>query len=238
MIKKKKSASIKTPLSTWAIVASLVGLFAVVSPAAFGADAMSEPVQTQVALQQKTQGVQPLLRDLQARFPQYDQQQVVLVDATRQELLLIEQGRVTRQWTISTAEAGIGSQSGSNKTPLGVHRVAKKYGDGEPLGMILKARQVTGRLAPILTAPGARSQDDNVTTRILWLDGLEPGLNKGGNVDSFKRYIYIHGTDEEGRIGQPASHGCVRMKNRDVVELFDRVGVDTLVVIAQQKQNP
>lgn len=203
---------------------------------AFGADAMNE--QMQKALQQKTNTVQPLLRDLQTRFPQYDQQQVVLVDASAQELQLIEQGRVTRSWIISTAEAGIGSQSGSNKTPLGVHRVAKKYGDGEPLGMILKARQVTGRIAPILTAPGARSKADNVTTRILWLDGLEPGLNKGGKVDSFKRYIYIHGTDEEGRLGQPASHGCVRMKNRDVVELFDRVGVDTLVVIAQQKQNP
>lgn len=203
---------------------------------AFGADAMNE--QMQKTLQQKTNTVQPLLRDLQGRFPQYDQQQVVLVDASAQELQLIEQGRVTRSWTISTAEAGIGSQSGSNKTPLGVHRVAKKYGDGEPLGMILKARQVTGRIAPILTAPGARSKADNVTTRILWLDGLEPGLNKGGKVDSFKRYIYIHGTDEEGRLGQPASHGCIRMKNRDVVELFDRVGVDTLVVIAQQKQNP
>lgn len=203
---------------------------------AFGADAMNE--QMQKTLQQKTNTVQPLLRDLQGRFPQYDQQQVVLVDASAQELQLIEQGRVTRSWTISTAEAGIGSQSGSNKTPLGVHRVAKKYGDGEPLGMILKARQVTGRIAPILTALGARSKADNVTTRILWLDGLEPGLNKGGKVDSFKRYIYIHGTDEEGRLGQPASHGCIRMKNRDVVELFDRVGVDTLVVIAQQKQNP
>lgn len=192
----------------------------------------------QTVLQQKTRAVQPLLQDLHARFPQYEQQHVVLVDASTQELQLIEQGRVTHRWAISTAEAGIGSKSGSNKTPLGVHRVAKKYGDGEPLGMIIKGRQVTGRVAPILTAPGMRSKADNVTTRILWLDGLEPGLNKGGNVDSFKRYIYIHGTDEEGRIGKPASHGCVRMNNRDVVELFDRVGVDTLVVIAQQKQNP
>ena len=176
-----------------------------------------------------------LLEDLQRRFPAYSTAQVILVDATLQRLLLIEQGQVTGSWVISTAEAGLGSQKGSNQTPLGVHRVAQRFGDGAPLGTIFKARRNTGLVARILTEPGARSQADNVTTRILWLDGLEPGLNKGGQVDSFERYIYIHGTDEEGRLGAPASHGCIRMRNQDVVELYQRVGVDTLVVIARQR---
>jgi lipoprotein-anchoring transpeptidase ErfK/SrfK len=153
-----------------------------------------------------------VLQDLQQRFPQYSSQQVILVDATTQELLLLEAGQVVGRWVISTAEAGLGSRKGSNQTPLGVHR-----------------------LAQILTAPGARSGEDNVTTRVMWLDGLEPGLNKGGEVDSYQRYIYIHGTDEEGRLGAPASHGCIRMRNQDVADLYERVREDTLVVIAQRK---
>ena len=178
--------------------------------------------------------VDGLLHDLRQRFPNYSTQQVILVDTTIQRLLLIEYGEVVANWVISSAEAGLGSRKGSNKTPLGVHRVAKRYGDAAPLGAIFKARRNTGRIAEILTAPGVRSRADNVTTRILWLDGLEPGLNKGSNVDSFERYIYIHGTDEEGRLGAPASHGCIRMSNQDVVDLYARVGVDTLVVIARQ----
>lgn len=176
-----------------------------------------------------------LLQGLQQRFPQYSSQQVILIDATTQELLLIEAGQVAGRWVISTAEAGLGSRKGSNQTPLGVHRLAQKIGDGAPLGTVFKARQNTGRVANILTAPGARSGEDNVTTRVMWLDGLEPGLNKGGSVDSYQRYIYIHGTDEEGRLGAPASHGCIRMRNQDVVDLYDRVREDTLVVIAQRK---
>ena len=180
-------------------------------------------------------GFAPLLQDLQQRFPQYSTQTVVLIDATSQELLLLEQGQVTGRWIISTAEAGLGSRKGSNQTPLGVHRVAQKFGDDALLGTIFKARQNTGKVANILTAPGARSNADNVTTRILWLDGLEPGLNKGGDVDSYQRFIYIHGTDEEGRLGAPASHGCIRMRNQDVIDLYERVGKDALVVIAQKR---
>ena len=176
-----------------------------------------------------------LLQDVQQRFPNYSAQQVVLIDVTKQELLLIENNQIAGRWIISTAEAGIGSRKGSNQTPLGVHRLAQKIGDGAPLGTVFKARQNTGRVAKILTAPGARSGEDNVTTRDMWVDGLEPGLNKGGAVDSYQRFIYIHGTDEEGRLGAPASHGCIRMRNQDVVDLYDRVREDTLVVIAQRK---
>lgn len=193
-------------------------------------------VSNQTVLEQAQDGnIAALVQDLQQRFPGYSTQQVVLIDATNQKLLLIEQGQVTNRWIISTAEAGLGSRKGSNQTPLGAHRLAQKIGDDAPLGTVFKARQNTGRVANILTAAGARSGEDNVTTRVMWLDGLEPGLNKGGAVDSYQRYIYIHGTDEEGRLGAPASHGCIRMRNRDVVDLYDRVREDTLVFIAERK---
>lgn len=172
-----------------------------------------------------------LLRDLQQDFPQYSTQQVILVDPVTQRLLLIEYGQVVGSWLVSTAQAGLGNRKGSYQTPPGVHRIKQRYGDDVVPGTIFKARQSTGRVAEILTEPDARSDADNITTRILWLDGLQPGVNKGGDIDSFERYIYIHGTDEEGRLGQPASHGCIRMANPDVIELYERVGIDTLVVI-------
>ncbi|HMT92118.1 L,D-transpeptidase [uncultured Thiothrix sp.] len=195
----------------------------------------NQPVPTFEQAQVQDGNIAGLLRDLQGRFPNYSTEQVVVIDASNQKLLLIEKGQVTHRWVISTAEAGLGSRKGSNQTPLGAHRLAQKIGDGAPLGTVFKARQNTGRIAKILTAPGARSGEDNVTTRIMWLDGLEPGLNKGDMVDSYQRFIYIHGTDEEGRLGAPASHGCIRMRNQDVIDLYDRVREDTLVFIAERR---
>lgn len=176
----------------------------------------------------------PMLADLAKRFPDYDPKRILVVDATAQRLLLVEQGKAVEEWVISTASKGLGSEKGSDKTPLGVHRIAEKIGDGAPLGTIFKARQNTGEIVDSLTAPDADSKADYVTSRILWLDGMEPGKNKGGDVDSRERYIYIHGTGEEGKLGKPASHGCIRMRNHDVIDLFDRVDKDTLVVITQQ----
>ncbi len=175
--------------------------------------------------------VSDLLCDLRQRFPCYSTESVIWVDVPQQRLWLIERGCATASWAISTAVAGLGGVSGSQQTPSGVHRVAQCVGEGAPLGTIFKARRNTGRIAEILTLPDARSQADNITSRILWLDGLEPGLNQGGEVDSFERYIYIHGTDEEGRLGTPASHGCIRMSNQGVMALYRRVSVDTLVKI-------
>lgn len=177
----------------------------------------------------------PMLADLAQRFPHYSTERVVLIDATAQKMLLVERGRQVAEWTISTALKGLGSAKGSDQTPLGVHRVAQKFGAGAPLGTIFKSRQDSGQIAKILTGPNENSTGDNVTTRVLWLDGLEPGLNKGGNVDSHERFIYIHGTDEEGKLGRPASHGCIRMRNLDVVKLFDSVDENTLVVIAKSR---
>ena len=91
-------------------------------------------------------------------------------------------------------------------------------------------RVYSGQIATIYTDQ-TKSKTDDVTSRILWLEGLEKGLNKGAEIDSYKRYIYIHGTSEEGRLGTPASHGCIRMKNKEVIELYDKIKIGTLVLI-------
>ncbi len=176
---------------------------------------------------------QPLIDDLQQRFPKSPKDPLIIISANEQRLFLIENNKVTESHSISTAEAGLGSQSGSNKTPLGVHRVAEKFGKGAKAGTIFKSRMNTRRVAKILTKTGQRSKADNVTSRILWLSGMEKGINKGGRVDSHARYIYIHGTDEEGRLGKPASHGCIRMTNQAVIDLFERVPVGTIVDIVE-----
>lgn len=137
-----------------------------------------------------------------------------------------------RRFPVSTARNGAGELEGSFCTPRGVHRIAQKIGADAPLFAVFKARVATGEIwTPQLDAeePGR----DWILSRILWLDGLEPGRNQGGDVDSHARYIYIHGTNEEDRIGSPVSHGCIRMRNADVVTLFDLVSVDTRVNIRE-----
>lgn len=174
---------------------------------------------------------QPIMQHLAQHFNDYSSEYVVLIVASEQKQYLLHNGEAIEQYTISTSEFGLGSKAGSNKTPLGVHIVKRKYGTNAKVGTIFKARGNTGRVAKILTEAGKRSKADNVTTRILWLSGLEKGINQGGNVDSYRRYIYIHGTDEEGRLGAPASHGCIRMSNQSVIDLYQRIMVGTLVVI-------
>lgn len=138
--------------------------------------------------------------------------------------------RSVRTYPISTSKYGLGSEAGSFKTPLGRHRVAQKIGAGAPLNTVFKERVNTGRVAAIdRTLQGA--PHDDVTTRILWLEGLEPGKNRGRGIDSKERFIYIHGTTSEGLIGRPASNGCVRMYNKDVIELFGLVNEGTPVLI-------
>ncbi len=139
-----------------------------------------------------------------------------------QKLYLIKNDKIVKTYPVSTSKYGIGNREGSFQTPLGRHRVARKIGAGAPLGTIFKERRPTGKIiAPNPTRTPV--EGDYVTTRILWLEGMEPGKNRGGEVDSFRRCIYIHGTPDEGLIGTPASHGCIRMKNRDAVDLFERV---------------
>ena len=132
------------------------------------------------------------------------------------------QGETLRRFPVSTSRFGLGTEPGSFCTPLGNFRVGEKIGDGEPLGAVFKGRAPTGENG--LGAP----DEDLILTRILWLEGTEPH-----NANTRDRYIYIHGTNDEARIGEAASHGCVRMRNADVVELFGWVEPGTEVRIAE-----
>jgi lipoprotein-anchoring transpeptidase ErfK/SrfK len=146
---------------------------------------------------------------------------------SEQKMYLYENAALVKTYPISTSKFGIGNREGSFKTPLG-----KKIGQDLPVNTILKDRKNTGKIALIKTNPEEHGEDV-ITSRILWLKGLEPGLNKGKNVDSFKRFIYIHGTASEGMIGRPASNGCIRMRNEDVIDLFERVQEKTPVLISE-----
>ena len=154
----------------------------------------------------------------------------IVVKIREQKLHHFVNGQHVKSYSISTAARGIGNQKGSYRTPLGRHQIAQKIGDGSPRGTIFRGRQSKGDIAKVYTHQ-VDFEHDLILSRILWLDGLEPGINKGGQVDTMSRYIYIHGTDEEGLIGSPASEGCIRMNNDDVIELFDRVNIGTLVII-------
>lgn len=161
-----------------------------------------------------------------------DNQKAIVVRTSEQTLYLLGNRQVLAAYSVSTSRYGTGNRADSHKTPLGLHRVAEKIGSGCDSGEIIKARIPAGRFADIIHEPRSSGQDV-ITTRILWLEGLEPGVNRGASVDSYERYIYIHGTPEEGLIGQPASIGCIRMKNADVIALFDEVDEGTLVLILE-----
>ena len=171
------------------------------------------------------------LENIESFSPEYKEIELLLVvDVTTQQLFLLKKGIIERIYSISTSVYGTGSEVNSYKTPLGKHKISEKIGEGLPEGAILKGRRWTGAIANIIKEP-IDTEFDVVTSRILWLTGLEEGKNLGSGVDSKSRYIYIHGTAEEGLIGKPASDGCVRMYNSDVITLFDTVNVDTEVWI-------
>jgi lipoprotein-anchoring transpeptidase ErfK/SrfK len=152
------------------------------------------------------------------------------VDISEQRLYLIENSLIKASYPISTSKYGEGSIENSFKTPLGKHSIKEMIGDEAEINTIFTSRINTKRSATIIDQ-FEDTDNDYVTSRIMWLDGEEDGLNKGGNVDSFRRYIYIHGTHEEGLIGTKASHGCIRMFNYDVIELFNLVNIGTKVLI-------
>lgn len=130
-----------------------------------------------------------------------------------------------RRFRASTSRFGLGQLLGSYRTPLGLHQIAVKIGAGWPVGTVFRHRVPVG-----LTWTGTRPAP--IAHRILWLRGLEPGLNQGGPVDSFRRYIYLHGLDDEPTLGRPASRGCIHLAASDLLPLFDRVPVGTLVWIS------
>jgi lipoprotein-anchoring transpeptidase ErfK/SrfK len=152
------------------------------------------------------------------------------VDISEQRLYLIENSLIKASYPISTSKYGEGSIENSFKTPLGEHSIKEMIGEEAEINTIFTSRINTKRSA-IIIDQFEDTDNDYVTSRIMWLDGEEDGLNKGGDVDSFRRYIYIHGTHEEGLIGTKASHGCIRMFNYDVIELFNLVNIGTKVLI-------
>ncbi len=170
---------------------------------------------------------------LKTRFGLKPGEAAVVVDPELQRLYVVRDGKIESTYPVSTALKGLGNRNGSYQTPTGTHRVCQKYGKDAPIGTIFRARRDTGKIAKIYTDK-TDTPKDYVTTRILRLEGLEKGINKGRGIDSYRRLIYIHGTPEEGLIGTPASHGCIRMKNADVIALFDTVPVGTLVEILGQ----
>ena len=152
------------------------------------------------------------------------------IDISLQRLYLVDNSTIISSYPISSSKYGEGSKQNSFKTPLGSHMIKEMIGDQVPKNTIFISRINTQREAKIIHDQ-ENSDNDYVTTRIMWLDGLEDGKNKGKGVDSYNRYIYIHGTHEEGLIGQKASHGCIRMFNSDVIELFNVVKKGTKVYI-------
>jgi lipoprotein-anchoring transpeptidase ErfK/SrfK len=154
----------------------------------------------------------------------------IVIKITQQKLYLFEKERVLKVYPVSSSRFGIGNKSGSNKTPLGLHRISNMIGRNAPIGAIFVKRRNTSEVVRI-RKKAANQPQDLITTRILRLEGLARGINKGVGIDSFQRCIYIHGTPEEGLIGRPVSHGCIRMNNRDIIDLFNLVKRGTLVKI-------
>ena len=155
----------------------------------------------------------------------------LLVSVARQTLSVIDDdGTTLKIYPVSTATAGVGEVSGSYQTPRGRHHIRAKIGTGLPANSVLVRRRPTGEVwSPDLYEqfPGR----DWILTRILWLSGCECGFNRLGNVDTMRRYIYIHGTPDDQPMGVPRSHGCVRMRNTDIIDLFGRVQPGTPVEI-------
>lgn len=169
-----------------------------------------------------------LLEYMEVRYPGLDiDGDVLYVSVRSQRMYHVRGRRMMSDYVISTSAKGLGSEQDSYRTPTGLHYVRERFGAGLPAWSVLKDRMPTSEIADS-NAVGSR---DVITSRILWLSGMESGLNEGGNVDSYGRWIYIHGTADERSLGTPSSHGCIRMRNSDVIRLFDRIPVGALVVI-------
>ena len=159
---------------------------------------------------------------------------VLVINIAQQNLTVYQQNKKTAQYPVSTAKNGMGSQQDSGCTPLGKHVIAEKIGGSAPWNAVFIGRVPTGEVYSVdfgIQHP----ERDWILSRILWLSGLEEGLNKGsnsqGSCDTYQRYIYIHGTPDNEPMGAPYSHGCVRMRNQDIIELFEQVEEGTPVTI-------
>jgi hypothetical protein len=155
----------------------------------------------------------------------------ILIDIAKQKLLLKNaNGKTIVEYPISTALKGVGEKNGSNQTPRGRHTVFEKIGGNLPIFTVFSSRKPTGEIFGVDLEKQFPNRDW-ILSRILWLSGTEEGINCGGDVDTQSRYIYIHGTNDEKNMGIPNSHGCIRMKNVDVIDLFEQVNVGDNVYI-------
>ena len=170
-----------------------------------------------------------LIEYLGVRYPGVELEgDILYVSVARQTLFHVKGSQLVQEYSVATASNGLGSQKDSYRTPTGLHYIGEKFGKKVPPFGILKDREFIGLLAE----PDPLGEDkDWITSRILWLEGMEPGHNQGGNVDSHDRYIYIHGTANERSVGRPSSRGCIRMLNSDVIALFEQIPLGTLVVV-------
>ena len=154
---------------------------------------------------------------------------IIVVRLGPSTLQFFHEGKLVKSYAVSTSKRPPSNVKGSLGTPCGMHEIAERIGDGQPPGMVFKSRVPTGR--HFSEFPDADTNTNFITTRILWLRGLEPGVNQGGDVDTHARYVYIHGTNHEQRIGERMSAGCVLMRNTEIAELFDRVRSGDQVLI-------
>jgi len=152
--------------------------------------------------------------------------------ATQQLEVLDDAGNCLQRYMVSSAEKGVGERCGSNCTPRGEHIIRAKIGAGQPENTVFVGRRPTGEI--YTPALGIQFPDrDWILTRILWLSGCQVGFNRLGESDTMRRYIYIHGTPATESLGMPTSHGCIRMHNADLIQLFDSVLVGTRVIISE-----
>lgn len=156
----------------------------------------------------------------------------VQVSVRDQQLRVIQGDKTLATFAIATARNGVGERNGSQQTPRGWHQIRAKIGQGEPVNTVFVGRRPTGEIYN----PALREQypeRDWILTRILWLSGLEPGINRLGAVDTMRRYVYIHGCPDEDKMGIPSSHGCIKMHNNDILSLFDMLPAGTRVRIEE-----
>jgi len=168
----------------------------------------------------------PIIRNKVQQILHENPTHIIHIDTENQKLYLIKKKHTVKEYSISTSKFGIGNLENSNQTPQGLHKIINKIGHDAPKWRIFRSRVDTG-----INCHEEMTEENLILTRILQLDGLEPGVNKGAPVDSFERYIYIHGTNREDLIGTPMSHGCICMRNDDIIELFNSVEEGTVVVI-------
>ena len=176
------------------------------------------------------------MKDIKSIFSHYtgnnlNKKYSITISILSQKLTLYNKFEVDSEYTISSSKFGEGSKAGSYKTPLGAHYIKEYIGAGHDSLTIFQNRVPTKHKAKIISEKKT-SKEDIICSRILWLSGLDEGQNKGPDIDSLSRYIYIHGTNEEGLLGVKASHGCIRMSNSDIIDLCDKEISNALIYIS------